>query len=1092
MKYISILHSRYIINDSDKEFLICDNSEFIIDNNNNRLFHLFEMPEICDLYTIKLINESNILKVMINIDIEILKNMVLNGLHIPSRNLLFYFLRKNKNNQHLILDLLDSINIPVHYECNNKSEQFENKLNIKLYNYQIENNKWMLNLENNKNTYQYVDNNIIKIDNLYVDIEKERFLFNYQYREIKFDGGALIDSPGLGKCHLPETYIYINNKLIQSHEIWTKYSCNIIKNENEEFAKCTDLYINSLDEQTQKIKYNKISTLYRQKVNEKIKKVILSNGIELNITNKHKLLTSRGWSNNFTLNDMIAIPNTYVQTETITYNNDLIKLLVLKELNLIIELKHKCYIICKSKQQVSDFSSIILNYYNINGFIIKKDKYFKLEYMNKDIISNLSKYSLDTVLNSTIENKTIFINFLIELTNNKFYNKSYKKMLQVDIIAKSVNKYLQIKKCNRKYSFYVGKLINISNKNQISFSNIASIEYAVYNGYVYDYHIETDHNYIANNTICHNTICMISLSELNTSNLNIDQHNINLDLVKKDNEHLKSRATLILAPNHLCEQWKNEINDKSTIKHKIVLISTKRQFCNITYQDISLADFVIVSFQFLNNPEFKNRWKQYHSCYHHSIMDETLKTLAIEYVRNKNILQLTCPIFPLFHFHRLVVDECHELNNLKNHEYYYQLISLIKSDYRWCISGTPFQNGNIDFYNILNILTYNANTDWLLDQKIVSYIKKNLFRRNTNDSIRHEFTLNDINRIIIKLDFTIIEKIMYNSYISLHKKSKYNMYLKQLCCHPNLANKTKKALINCKTLKEINTGMIGYNTEILEQYNISLEKCNNDLQGNDLSKHKLESLLSKKIELINNIKKTEANIKYFKEVIPKINPESTTNKLDNCAICLTKIENDKICITPCGHTYCYECIYKSILIKKECPTCRTNIESSDLIKITNTQNKIDDIINKYGTKIGNLIEYLKNLLETTEERCIIFSQFDSLLGKVGKILTEYNINNIFCKGSVMRRNKSIHSFKYDDNFRVIMLSIKNTASGINLMCASTVIFLEPVYGTKDYIISTEKQAISRVYRIGQKKAINVVHFIIKDTLEEEIYDKYNK
>ena len=72
-----------------------------------------------------------------------------------------------------------------------------------------------------------------------------------------------------------------------------------------------------------------------------------------------------------------------------------------------------------------------------------------------------------------------------------------------------------------------------------------------------------------------------------------------------------------------------------------------------------------------------------------------------------------------------------------------------------------------------------------------------------------------------------------------------------------------------------------------------------------------------------------------------------------------------------------------------------------------------------------------------------------------------------------------------------MLSTKNTASGINLMCASTVLFLEPIYGTKDYIISTEKQAISRVYRIGQKKNINVVHFIIKDTLEEEIYNKYN-
>jgi len=582
---------------------------------------------------------------------------------------------------------------------------------------------------------------------------------------------------------------------------------------------------------------------------------------------------------------------------------------------------------------------------------------------------------------------------------------------------------------------------------------------------------------------------MISLAELNPSKLKLDNHNLVLENIKKDPQHLKSKATLILAPNHLCEQWKSEINDKSNINHKIILISTKKNFCNTTYQDICVADFVIVSFQFLNNPEFKNRWKQYHSCYHHSIMDETIKTMSLEYLRNENILEFTCPILPLFYFHRLVVDESHELNNLKNNEYYYQLINLIKSEYRWCLSGTPFQNGNIDFYNILNILTYSSTTDWLLDNNITKYIKHKLFRKNTNESVQHEFTLSNINRICIKLDFTIIERIMYSSYISLHKNSKHNMYLKQLCCHPNLANKTKQALMNCQTLEEINTGMIDYNIKIVEQYKEDLNKCNNDLQENNISKTKLEALLNKKINLLDNIKKTETTIKYFKEVIPKMNSEN--NELENCVICLNKIEDDQICITSCGHIYCYECIYKSILVKNECPTCRACIKTADIIKVSSTKNKIENIINKYGTKIGNLIKYLQNLLSTTDERCIIFSQFDTLLSKVGKILTEYNINNIFCKGSVMRRNKSLKSFKYDDNYRVIMLSTKNTASGINLMCASTVIFLEPIYGTKDYIISTEKQAISRVYRIGQKKAINVVHFIVRDTLEEEIYNKYN-
>ena len=52
MKYISILHSRYIINDNGNEYKICENNEFIVDNQNNKLFHLFEMPEKCELYIV--------------------------------------------------------------------------------------------------------------------------------------------------------------------------------------------------------------------------------------------------------------------------------------------------------------------------------------------------------------------------------------------------------------------------------------------------------------------------------------------------------------------------------------------------------------------------------------------------------------------------------------------------------------------------------------------------------------------------------------------------------------------------------------------------------------------------------------------------------------------------------------------------------------------------------------------------------------------------------------------------------------------------------------------------------------------------------
>ena len=200
-------------------------------------------------------------------------------------------------------------------------------------------------------------------------------------------------------------------------------------------------------------------------------------------------------------------------------------------------------------------------------------------------------------------------------------------------------------------------------------------------------------------------------------------------------------------------------------------------------------------------------------------------------------------------------------------------------------------------------------------------------------------------------------------------------------------------------------------------------------------------------------------------------------------------------MTKCGHIYCYECIYKCVTHTKKCPMCRISLSSDTIYKLelnTNNTSILQQIINKYGTKIAHLITFLQDFIENTDERCIIFSQFDRLLCMIGKILSEYSINNIFCKGNVMQKNNSIDNFKFDDNYRVFMLSISNTASGLNLSCASTVIFLEPIYGSNEYIVNTEKQAISRIYRIGQQKDINVIHFIIKNTIEDEVYDDYMK
>jgi len=143
------------------------------------------------------------------------------------------------------------------------------------------------------------------------------------------------------------------------------------------------------------------------------------------------------------------------------------------------------------------------------------------------------------------------------------------------------------------------------------------------------------------------------------------------------------------------------------------------------------------------------------------------------------------------------------------------------------------------------------------------------------------------------------------------------------------------------------------------------------------------------------------------------------------------------------------------------------------------------LVNKVGTKLANLIYYLKK----SNEHTIIFSQWDNLLVQVGEILDTYGIKNCFCRGNVWQRDKSIRTFNSNDDIKVIMLSSESAASGTNLTKASQVILLDPVCGTYEFRKNTEWQAVGRAYRMGQTKTVKLIRFIIKDTIEEEIYNQ---
>lgn len=587
-------------------------------------------------------------------------------------------------------------------------------------------------------------------------------------------------------------------------------------------------------------------------------------------------------------------------------------------------------------------------------------------------------------------------------------------------------------------------------------------------------------------------------------------------------DYLRTNSTLIICPNQLCDQWVREYYDKLSGLRVITLVSFS-QFKNLTLADILFSDVIVVSYQFLTNHNYVKNLCNLHD-YNDLRMDfERYKHLEEHEQMERILLQPRTMNLNLFHWKRVVVDEIHEIRNNVKCNLLYNTITQFSSKYRWTISATPFAHGFNGFIDILNFtttkntpnFTYSNSKEWsayaLLSYDNLISQTGHLFRKNTKQSVEQEFSGNIIKEHLHLLTFTQQERTMYESYKLRHNDSEIGKnFLIKMCCHVELFNETKSLIQNCKSLDEIQNVISSYHQNERDKYNNMVNVAQTEVVSiqKQIEKTNLEDELAQlKIELGNkkreltNLTKTLQKITSTCTYLENVINTTLCSDDNSCPICLETISNNQLTIFSCGHTYCWNCIeYLSSneTFKEQsyikCPHCNTEVDKSHIYKLDVT-NKSDItfpndkpeyfVQETKSTKIGNIIYYLKNRLKS-DDKCILFSQWDTLLKKVGSILRENGIGVIGLSGTVYQRKAQIQSFTNDNSIQVLMLSSNNAASGMNLTIANKILFLEPVYGDKEYRKGIENQAIGRADRIGQNKPIDILRFIIKDTVEEEI------
>jgi SNF2 family DNA or RNA helicase len=220
-------------------------------------------------------------------------------------------------------------------------------------------------------------------------------------------------------------------------------------------------------------------------------------------------------------------------------------------------------------------------------------------------------------------------------------------------------------------------------------------------------------------------------------------------------------------------------------------------------------------------------------------------------------------------------------------------------------------------------------------------------------------------------------------------------------------------------------------------------------------------------------------------------------------------------MTPCFHLLCNTCVkeYKRTADSQSqdrqhthCSICNQyirislfSLKQSKVEEDDNARAEIKDNVkhakelgryNGPHTKTKALIDDL--LMSRAESdlmpdeppiKSVVFSGWTSHLDLIEIALNDNKIRHCRLDGKMSRpaRSAALEVFKNDPLITVMLVSITAGGLGLNLTTANKVYVMEPQYNP-----AAEAQAVDRVHRLGQKREVETVRYIMNDSFEEKM------
>lgn len=136
----------------------------------------------------------------------------------------------------------------------------------------------------------------------------------------------------------------------------------------------------------------------------------------------------------------------------------------------------------------------------------------------------------------------------------------------------------------------------------------------------------------------------------------------------------------------------------------------------------------------------------------------------------------------------------------------------------------------------------------------------------------------------------------------------------------------------------------------------------------------------------------------------------------------------------------------------------------------------------YSTKLDRLSELMEQLVEESDRKIVVFSEWTTMLGLIEPILERLGVQFVRLDGKVpqKKRQELVYRFQNDSDCRAIIMSNAGS-TGLNLQAANTVINVDLPWNP-----AVLEQRIARAHRMGQKRQVQVYLLVTEDTIEERL------